>query len=422
MNLNTMCNKLKSLSLVGLGALIISLGLTNQACSARDTAEPETTACAAAAVEIDPFKEIIIVDEDVLADARSKNAAAGQWSFRYVMENMAASWVDPQQFVQKWLDGWETVPVFNTFPLNRPNEHPRQAVMREKVLCPWYKRTPANACNNDCSSCAANTLDLAQSPFRLLAIANRLDLREHVALRQSGEARLVFGLTEGAADDPASVPLPMTVIFEFALPQTRTTAEWATAWHQLGAFPAQDEPYRAALASLTDSFVKRGSRVDGVNESALGQVRTNESYLNWIWQQREFGINKDGLLTMHATRNTPGESLNASSDLSTWVNANKDAIMKDRYELPASMLGASSNALSYTWTLPGVDLATRNAFARGTCNGCHTTEHPSVDTAFHVSPYRKGRAKLSPFMYDPTAASDDVRARTASMRRALCEN
>jgi hypothetical protein len=393
---------------VALGAVA---ALSTQGC-ATDT---EPSPCDGEVVEA--FKELVVVDEDVLADARTKNGAAGPWSFRHAVEQMAPG--DPSEFVRTWLESWINLRELNSFPLDRPLES-RAETLTTRILCPSYQATPENACDETCTRCTGTKLDLAKAPFRLIAITNRIDQRDEVAVEQNGEGRFVFALTKGPADDAASEPLAMTVIFEYHLATTRSTREWAETWHALGKIPGTGEEYRTALEGVTNAYSKRGSRPEGVNGSAIAQIRTNESYLNWIWQQREFGLGTDGLLHLQPTRNTPGEALNNPPQLATWLNDNRTAIMKGRYEIPGSMRSGSSDALQYRWTIPGVDDTTRLAFARGTCNGCHTTEHPSLDTAFHVSPFRKGKDKLSLFLFDPNGGNDDIKARTASMRRALC--
>ena len=68
----------------------------------------------------------------------------------------------------------------------------------------------------------------------------------------------------------------------------------------------------------------------------------------------------------------------------------------------------------------GVDEPTRRAFELGTCNGCHGTAKPNVDTAFHVSPFRQGVSKLSPFVYDPQGGPDELKVRSKSLMRAAC--
>lgn len=410
-----MWTKLGTISFIAL--LGAAAGVASQGCSS------STAPASCETEQVNALKELVIVDEDVLADPRAKNENAGVWSFRHAVEQMAPASIDPSDFVRVWLESWATEKQVNSFPLDRPGES-RADSMNSKILCPWYRATPANQCDATCSTCQAKKLDLAKAPFRLIAIMNRMDLREQVAAHVNGESRLVFALTKGAADDPASETVAMTIIFEYALPTTRSTREWAEAWHGVGKIAGNGEEYRAALEGVTSSFTTRGSRPEGINGSAIGQIRTNESYLNWIWQQREFGLGGDRMLRIQPTRNTPGEALNTTPQLAQWLTENREAVLKNRYEIPTSMRSGSSDALQYRWSVPGVDEATRLAFAQGTCNGCHTTEQTSIDTAFHVSPFRKGTLKLSPFLYDPThqngGGHDDVTARSASLRRALC--
>jgi hypothetical protein len=373
-------------------------------------------------VSIERFKELLVVDESVTDDARAKNATAGTWSFRHAVENMAPSGTDPGEFVRQWLLGWVNTKDVNGYELDRPNEG-RAEGMQQRVICPWLKRTPANACNDDCSTCAATTtLDLAQAPFRLIGIANRIDLRETDLTEPSGEGRLLFSLTDGAADDPAAPPMPMTVIFEYVFPESRTVKQWAEAWHALGSIPGYDEPFKSALEQITNGFTKRGARPSGPNGgSSLGQIRTNESTLNWIWQLREFVIRpEDGMLTLRPLHNTPAAAINGTPALADWVSANADAILQNRYEVPLSMRAASADQLLYTWNIPGVDPKVRKAFAANTCNGCHSAENPSVDTAFHVSPFRRGVARVSPFLNDPNGKFDELAKRTVSMQKAYC--
>jgi hypothetical protein len=371
-------------------------------------------------IGVQRFKELILVDAGVVGDARALNAGDGPWSFRHAVEAMAPPGVDPADFVRDWLTGWVAVHEVNGFPLDRPNEG-RDAAMTTRVLCPWQRRSPQNGCNDDCSKCSTTKLDLATAPFRLVAIVNRLDLRENDLTEPSGEGRLVFGLTDGAADDPGSPPMPMTINFEYVLPETRSVTDWARAWHALGQMPAYDESFKAALQQITDGFTARGARPGGPNGgSSIGQIRTNESVLDWIWQLREFAIDETGALRLRPLHNTPAQALNGSGTLSDWVKANADAIFQNRYELPVAMRSASADQLQYAWTVPGVDEKLRRAFAANTCNGCHSGENPSVDTAFHVSPLRNGLARVSPFLNAPDGSYDELSRRTESVQRALC--
>lgn len=386
------------------------------ACSA-STPEPARSTCEDEPIE--RLKELIVVDDAVIEDARAHNGTAGPWSFRHVVENLTPEGRDPGELVRRWLDQWVTVKELNGSPVDRPSEQ-RDGEMKRLILCPWLRRTPANTCNEDCSICTGYGLDLAHAPFRLAAIVNRIDLRDEVAEAPSGEGRFVFGLTDGPADDPASRPLPMTVVVEYTLPSSRTPQAWAEAWHELGKLGAFDETYRAALEQVTRSFTTRGSNPDGINGSALGQIRTNESALNWIWQLREFGLSSDGNLRLRPIRNTPVEALNNTPALREHVLSNREAILAKKYEMPLLMRAGAADQLLYTWNVPGVDEPLRRAFASGTCNGCHSTENPNVDTAFHVSPYRRGVAKLSPFLYSTNGRPDELSARAKIVQRTLC--
>jgi hypothetical protein len=213
----------------------------------------------------------------------------------------------------------------------------------------------------------------------------------------------------------------MTAIFEYALPDAMSPEGWAQAWHALGRHPAFDESFRADLQALTDRFVSRGVSPARVNGSALSQVRTNESAFNWIWQLREFRLTAAGDLALAPVSNTPGETLNDSSTLHDFVTANVDAVRNDKMVLPASMRGGSANQLLFRWEIPDVDEPTRIAFAKATCNGCHSGENTPVDTAFHVSPFRSGADKLSPFLNNPQdPAHDELARREGLLQSLLC--
>jgi hypothetical protein len=400
----------------GVLAAIAACAFSSGACSNADEDRP-----ACEAEKIESLKELIVVEDAVLEDSRSRNATDGPWSFRFAMENLAPIGADPAVFVRQWLGEWITRTEFNGVRLDVLGEE-RGASMTRLVLCPWLKQSEANACNEDCSSCAQETLDLGKAPFKLIAIANRLDLHNELGegVAPNGEGRLVFALTSGPADDPASTPLAMTVIFEYTLARTKTRGEWARAWHELGKFSSFDEPYRAALEGVTNQFVLRDSNPEGAFGSSLGQIRTNDSALNWIWQLRQFALGGDGTLQLQPLRNTPPERLNGSETLLSYVRANAAEIRSGKYTMPPSMLAGSADALRYSWKLPSIEPLDARAFRLGTCNGCHS-EFSVTDTAFHVSPFRKGPDRLSRFLYDPDGGGqDEMTKRSNGMREALC--
>ena len=235
------------------GVVAVALGASLAGCSS-SASTAEVDPLASCDVKVDTFKEMMIVEESVVADPRARNATAGPWSFRYAIEQMVPRGANAAQFVKEWLHTWIEDGKFNGVTLDRPGES-RAETMQELILCPWMRRSPANKCNESCSTCERQDLDLAQSPFRLAAITNRMDLRGQLKpTGKSGEARFVYSLTTGAADDPASQPAAMTIILEYALPLSRTASEWATAWHGLSKYSSFDEPYKAELEKLTTSF------------------------------------------------------------------------------------------------------------------------------------------------------------------------
>jgi hypothetical protein len=402
------------------GALVLTVSAI--ACGSSDTEPTGQTRLASCVAQThsDSFKEVIIVDDGVFTGDETKNRLSGHWSFRYLMEQMAPAGKDPSQFVLAWLQTWLPEQPFNGQAVD-PRE-PRAQAMMSTIICPWLKRTTANACNEDCSTCTAENLDLGEAPFRTIGVVDRIDLRETINPRaQGGEGRFVVALTDGPADDGAK-PLAMTVNFEYALPNSATTTQWAEAWHALGKHTAFDGAFKAELMALTERFAARNAAPASPNGSSLGQIRTNESALDWIWQLREFHLDgATGNLQIAALANTPLESLNNSGSLADYVKTNASDISANRYAIPPGLLTASTDETMFRWQLPGVDEVARREFAQGTCNGCHATENPSKDTVFHVSPFRVGVDRLSPFLYNPAQpGKDELSRRTDSLKRALC--
>ena len=157
----------------------------------------------------------------------------------------------------------------------------------------------------------------------------------------------------------------------------------------------------------------------GVNGNALSQIRTNESALNWVWQLREFALDPTGHLALRPAFNTPDQSLNGTDTLQAYITANADLIKQSKNVLPDSMRTGAADALQFTWSFTGVDDATQRAFAQTTCNGCHSNQQV-VDSAFHISPFRVGRDRISAFLVSPTGGTEDeTHVRAASLRQAL---
>ena len=341
-------------------------------------------------VAVDTAKELVITDDSVLHDDRAMNRSDGTWSFRARMRELAPSGVTPAQATYEWLASYGRLQRINGFDVA-----PRTEVNR-LVLCPWMKRTPANACNEDCSTCAANELDLAESPFRLVAIANRTD----TALTNSdyagrAQARLVYTLVDGAADDDASKPMRMSVIFEYLQPESdEALPKIARTWHQLSTFPTFDEPYKAKLAEIMGAITTPGSSPDRPLGNSIGQVRTNEREFDWQWDMRQFSLRETGL-ELVSPANTPDPTVNDSPELVEFLNTNAQAILANKHVLPARLLGGSVGLFT-RWVAGTVPSDVLTEFNRNTCNGCH--QNAPTGFNFHIAQGPDGKIVLSDFL------------------------
>jgi hypothetical protein len=397
--------------LVGASLLVAACG--GAGADASTTGDPTQTALCNQ-VSVDRFKELIVVDPAVVGDARSRNDANGPWSFRHLIEEMAPPGVSPSDFAYSWLSSLTQPGRVNLFDV------PRRERANELLICPWLRATPENGCDDGCSSCASRSLDLAKAPFRLIALSNRTDLSQTDEARNSaGESRLIFALTRGPGDDPASPPYSMSLIFEYQNPtdQGRDTRYWARRWHALGAHETYDASFLAELEALYADITSQPAD----RPSWINQVRTNDIALDWVWEMREFKL-VDGALRVAPTQRTPDKSLNGSQELARFVFENKDQVLARRHILPSTLNGGFVRLSNLPWRIPGVDETTRLAFARETCDGCHQTEQPSIDQGFHVSPLREGVERFSVFLNNPADPdNDELGKRERFMQTLLCE-
>jgi hypothetical protein len=352
-------------------------------------------AAAACSVTIATGRELMIRHLGVVEDAtRTRWTGSltdpkdGAWTFGRLMTNMAGA-NDPEVFVRNWLSRWETNRTVNGFTV------PARTAIRSQVINSWPKL-------------ANGELDLKKAPMRLLAIVNRMDLR-NLRAGNAGEGRFVFGVTDGAGN-----PLSFTVILEYKLPATTATEanEWAQQWHALGAMTPGTATYNDALQKITDRFAKRGAAPAKPNGSAIGQVRTNEIALAGPWELREFRLNANGQLVQSTVAQSPSPSLRTSGRLARWINANETAIVEGRHVVPLKFEDLpfrGGNALTdfSSWNPAGVkNPEARHLLAVNTCDGCHGGE---TSTSFlHVSNRAKGQiASLSGFLTG-TTVSDPV--------------
>ena len=378
------------------------------------SAEPPAAAVDCA-ITVASGKELLIrglatVDDPVRTrwTGSLSNPSDGAWHFGRLMTNMAGA-NDPSTFVLRWLNRWKADRT-----INGQRVAARPSVQR--IIDAWPKK-------------ADGELDLTRPPMRLLAIVNRIDLR-NLAAGSAGEGRFVFGVLDGAGN-----PLSFTVILEYKLLAT-TQAElesWADDWHALNALTG--EAYRAQLERVTNRFAGRGVAPTRPNGSAISQVRTNEIALSSPWELREFKLSAtSGDLAEVTTARTPADALNGTTVLRDFINQNEAAILAGTHGVPASFAGAPFRAAATEnnvdfWNAAGIRSAqARHLFSLNTCDGCHGAE---TRTAFlQVSPRAAGQvAALSGFLIgttvtDPVSGQsrtfNDLARRNRDFKQLLC--
>jgi hypothetical protein len=365
-----------------------------------------------------PALELFVVNPSVVDDpvrtARAETRAdrgVGSWTFGRLMERVAPSPEGAPAFVLSFFEEWVSEHTINTFVV------PARPAMRALVLDPWPRLQDGS-------------LDLARAPLRLLAIVNRLDLRD-VGDGRAGEGRFVFGLLDKNGD-----PVPFTLILEYELPATSEAdvVEWARAWHALGSLPFPSEEYNSALQAMTDRFTARRAGRNG----GLAAVRTNEVSLDFPWELREFHLSsRDGRLHEAPVALTPDvRFVRGSRLLADFVNRHEREITRDRFAVPLDfegepLLGGAAPNDLVAWSAPGIQSPeARFHFSVNTCNGCHAS--PETHTEFlHVKPRQAGEAaELSAFLtgvaiHDPFSGElrvlNDLGRRKADLERIVCD-
>jgi hypothetical protein len=325
----------------------------------------------------------VVGDKGRTANPCSPGTPFGKWSFGYLMREMAnqpVTGTDPSLMTKTWLQQWLSPQTINGFSVAARTQ------MQTQVIAPWLA-----------ASGGAN-LDLAKAPMRLIAIVNRLDLRDNVGYGSGspGELRFVFAVT---TPPPSCQPTRFTVIFEYGVPPKSCAAlkGYAQQWAALSALTPGTSAYDTALEAITDPVVKRNAVPSKPNGSALNQLRTNEIALASPWELREFRlVAATHQLTESTVKLTPDVTRNNTSAFTNFVNANLPAIHNNTYTVPLAFpmpfgprfLGGSSLVPS-----PGLfwrgnpkigDDEARRIVSVGTCNGCHAAE--TLTPFVHIQP------------------------------------
>jgi hypothetical protein len=369
-----------------------------------------TYACGPTACTIDSAEELVITSLSVVEDP-VRTAPGGAWHIGTLMRAMAGN-QDPSTLVRQWLKTWNTAQTVNGLTL------PARPQMMSKVLGIWEER----------SGGPTRPLDFSKAPFRLLAIVNRMDLRNPGV--QAGEGRFVFGVLDAAGN-----PLEFTVILEYALPGGTPEAiqAWARDWHELGQLGLSHPNYKAKLQALTDRFAKAGVMAGRPHGNALNQIRTNEVALSDLWEMREFVLTTTALKPA-TVKLTPDFGFENTNMLRDFIQANQADVLAERHTVPETLNGARFLAAgapvpeNFFWRVPGVSSEARHKFSLNTCSGCHSRETGTEFT--HIAPRAAGQvAALSAYlrggnMSDPvTAVSrsfNDLNRRAEDMKALVC--
>ncbi|MBP6749073.1 MAG: hypothetical protein KA144_05500 [Xanthomonadaceae bacterium] len=361
---------------------------------------------------VDPRRELFITDLSVVQDpTRTFDICGnvgnpnGAWTFKTLMTNMAnqpATGIDPSLFVENWLRTWTINNTVNTFPVPaRPN-------IGVQVLNSWPRLTNGR-------------LNLDRSPFRLLAIVNRIDLRGNTVYGggNAGEGRFVFAVVNRNNNGGCSV-MQFTVIFEYGVPISGCTnvKNYAQQWVNLGNIALGSPAFNPALQAITDQFTAANAAPRKPNRSALNQLRTDEIALAVPWELREYVLPQgNGNLTLTTAKQTPHHTRNNTALLANYINVNSAAILNGTHVVPLTWVGQpflTGSNFNFSvvdgavWNAPGVGNQQRHKFSLATCNACHGGETRAngnpvalpLETSFvHITPrLQNQQSQLSKFL------------------------
>lgn len=357
---------------------------------------------------IDPARSLIIRHPSVVNDptrtydpCTNTGNPAGVWTFNHLMTEMAnqpLTGVTPATFTRNWLRSWEVPQGINGWTV------PARLAIQPKIITPW--------------PLLGTQLNMARSPFKLVAIVNRLDLGRGSAPAGyggsgGGELRFVFAAVDkqGGGCNIGR----FLVIFEYEVPKSRCAdvKAWAQAWANLSLIALGSAAFNPALQALTQQVVPRNTMPAKPNGNAINQIRTNEIMLAAPWELREFRFlpTSTPLLGETTMALTPGDPRNGTPIFANFINTNTAAILANTYTVPPTwmgppFLGANSfipvPATTF-WNAPGIaNLNARHKFSLNTCGACHGRE---TNTGFtHINEF----GGLSAFLSGPITVADPV--------------
>lgn len=269
----------------------------------------------------------------------------GPWTFQFLMRQLAsrspgklASDSEVSDFVLKWLDNWSVSQVINGDTVAaRP-------LLKQVLTIPWLQKSAAEGLPK-------GQLDMKYAPFRLLAIVNRFDQRESFDGEPAGEARFIFTLLDAECTDSKAY----TVAFEYVINKPAdcdSIRSWASQWYNLKDLIVGSEAYNAALEKITNQFTVCGSNVNGVNQSSLKSLRSNDQALTskdipTVGEFREFVLDPAShLFVLRPVTNAAADRYNVKMDnqdverFANYVNTHQTEIISGNFTLPLTYLDA----------------------------------------------------------------------------------
>lgn len=355
----------------------IPLGLAPEVELARSISIPQSLMITDVSVVNDPRRTWACSTSNTLPAGN----ALGEWTFWRLMENMSNGTSSTSDFIKALFKHWTAPQTINGFTVAaRPNVY-------QEVIRDWEIR----------SGGLGAPLLPQESPFRLLGIVLRADLRGGsgpYAGGDAGEGRFVFALHDGKCNN-----MSKTIILEYKVPISGCTnvRSWAQKWVAL----AGSANYNSDLESLTQVFTAAGANPLAPNQSAIGQVRTNEFLPGSpLWELREFVLpTSGGSLVETDVKQEPHISFNNSPTLASYLNANWPQLVGPpaaQHTIPLNFLGnpfaAGSSPVPALWNAPAALLTVPTTpapvtpppatvrddalfeLALNTCSGCHQME------------------------------------------------
>jgi len=177
---------------------------------------------------VDPTRELFITNVSVVDDCFRTTwvgacpvpvapATRGAWTFGKLVEGIFgtnnAAILSTE--VTRTLGEWKFAKVVNGEVV------PARPAVTGSIINPWL------------AASGGVQLDMKKAPFRLLAIVERLDLRQN-APWTAGEGRFVFNLLDAAGNTTQYL-----LILEYGLDAAgcADVLNWANTWHNLGTIP-----------------------------------------------------------------------------------------------------------------------------------------------------------------------------------------